>query len=245
MSLLRMWSGILLLVLAAAPAQAVPVNFVTVNGVQWAQVADFTNLSWNDVSAGTSGTDPTAGPCDETTGACSGTFNGFDLTGWTWASIDDVGALFNYVTSAYNDGVDDAVHPGGVSVAVGAGIDTQWATAFFDVLGFAPTLSDTSFRFVTAVTRNHQPPGLGTSVRAGQLVDITAGAALADLATTDFFTLEDARNANEGPLFFRVAAVPTPPTLLLFAGSLAGLALVRRRHRSHAAPAGQGDFGTG
>jgi hypothetical protein len=57
---------------------------VTVDGREWAQVDQFTGLSWNDINA----------VCPE--GACSGILNGFDMTGWKWASVDDVIALFNH-----------------------------------------------------------------------------------------------------------------------------------------------------
>lgn len=42
-------------------------------------------VSWDDIHA----------ICNATTGACEGTLNGVLLTGWTWASVDDVNALFN------------------------------------------------------------------------------------------------------------------------------------------------------
>ena len=54
-----------------------------VDGREWLQPADFTYLSWNDINA----------VCPE--GACAGTLNDHDMTGWTWASVDDVNALFN------------------------------------------------------------------------------------------------------------------------------------------------------
>ena len=57
---------------------------VTVDGREWAQVEQFTNLSWNDINA----------ICPE--GACAGTLNGYDMAGWTWASVGDVSALFNH-----------------------------------------------------------------------------------------------------------------------------------------------------
>lgn len=58
---------------------------VTANGRLWAQPADFTNLSWNDIHAACP-----AGLC--TAGAL---LNGFVMTGWRWATVDDVNALFN------------------------------------------------------------------------------------------------------------------------------------------------------
>ncbi len=64
---------------------------VTVDGREWAQVDQFTSsLSWNDINA----------VCPE--GACSGILNGFDMTGWKWASVDDVIALFNHYIGSYD-----------------------------------------------------------------------------------------------------------------------------------------------
>jgi hypothetical protein len=57
---------------------------VAVDGKEWAQVDQFTNLSWNDINS----------VCPA--GLCSGILNGYDMTGWTWASVDDVSVLFNH-----------------------------------------------------------------------------------------------------------------------------------------------------
>ena len=63
---------------------------VTVDGREWAQVDQFTNLSGNDIN---SWSDINA-VCPA--GVCSGVLNGYNMTGWTWASVDDVNALFNH-----------------------------------------------------------------------------------------------------------------------------------------------------
>lgn len=57
---------------------------VAVDGKAWLQPKDFVGYSYNQVSAVCPG------------GVCSGALPGstFDLTGYTWASIDDVTALF-------------------------------------------------------------------------------------------------------------------------------------------------------
>lgn len=53
-------------------------------GREWAQPSLFTNLSWFDIAA--------VCPTD---GACAGTLNGLDVSGWQWAKVDDVNALLN------------------------------------------------------------------------------------------------------------------------------------------------------
>jgi hypothetical protein len=61
-------------------------NIIAVDGREWIQPVLFTNLSWNDINA----------VCFADTGVCSGVLNDRDVTGWTWASVDDVNALFNH-----------------------------------------------------------------------------------------------------------------------------------------------------
>ena len=58
---------------------------VRVDGKEWLQPNLFLNLSWDEINAVCP-----AGVCGD-----SGTLNGYDMTGWTWASVDDVKALFN------------------------------------------------------------------------------------------------------------------------------------------------------
>ncbi|CAA0122199.1 Uncharacterised protein [Halioglobus japonicus] len=72
---------------------AVPVtDTVIVGGQEWAQVDLFTNVSWNTVSTQCPG-----GVCSP-----SSALNGYDLAGWTWASIDAVQSLFNTFTGQTN-----------------------------------------------------------------------------------------------------------------------------------------------
>tara|TARA_R110001592_G_scaffold355031_1_gene655234 strand:+ start:15209 stop:16150 length:942 start_codon:yes stop_codon:yes gene_type:complete len=74
-------------------------DIVTVNGKEWAQVDLFLNLSWDEINAVCP-----AGIC-----ADFGTLNGYDMTGWRWASVDDVNSLFNYY---YGDYGSPALGPG-------------------------------------------------------------------------------------------------------------------------------------
>ena len=66
------------------PAQPIT-DTVTVDGKEWAQADLFFNLSWDEINAVCP-----AGVCGD-----SGQLNGYDMTGWTWASVDEVKALFN------------------------------------------------------------------------------------------------------------------------------------------------------
>ncbi|MFC1579071.1 hypothetical protein ACFL3Y_01635 [Pseudomonadota bacterium] len=57
---------------------------ITVDGKQWYQPYLFTGLSWEDIDA----------ICPD--GICKGMLKGYDLTGWSWASVKDMNDLFNY-----------------------------------------------------------------------------------------------------------------------------------------------------
>jgi hypothetical protein len=86
-------------------------NAVTVADKEWLQPDLFLNLSWNDINA----------VCPE--GECSGTLNGYDMTGWTWASVEDMNALFNFYIGS------DVLGPGPDSYF--DSYQTAWAPAFF------------------------------------------------------------------------------------------------------------------
>jgi hypothetical protein len=79
----------LLVVLAisgwAGSISAALIDAVDVEGTKWLQPIDFHGYSWNDVSE----------VCDSSTGVCSGLLGPTDLTGWTWASLDEVNSLLN------------------------------------------------------------------------------------------------------------------------------------------------------
>ena len=103
-------------------------DIITVNGNEWLQPALFTNLSWDEIKAVCP-----AGHC-----ADHGVLNGYDMTGWTWASVDDLNALFNYYLGS------DEMGPGPTSVTLLPDVpddvlgmppeptDPPWATEFFN-----------------------------------------------------------------------------------------------------------------
>lgn len=72
---------------------------VVADGKEWAQPVQLGALSWDEISA--------ACPA----GTCAGTLNSFDMTGWTWATVDDVNSLFNaYIgTNELGPGPDSTV----------------------------------------------------------------------------------------------------------------------------------------
>jgi hypothetical protein len=90
-------------------------DIVTVDGREWAQVDQFTNLSWNDIND----------VCPM--GICidNGVLNGHNMTGWTWASVDDVNALFNYYIGS------DELGSGPDYLSDSNSANSVWGPAFF------------------------------------------------------------------------------------------------------------------
>ncbi|MFT4520153.1 MAG: hypothetical protein ACI9JM_002553 [Halioglobus sp.] len=92
---------------------------IVVDGREWAQADLFAEISWNEMNAICP-----AGVCSG-----SGTLNGYNMMGWTWASVDDIGALLAATTP----------DPGRAGIYSTFFTDNQWAKDFFDVVGFRPT----------------------------------------------------------------------------------------------------------
>lgn len=78
---------------------------ISVAGKEWAQPADFTGLSWDGINALCPG-----GMCGPGV-----ILRGFDMDGWTWATLEDINGLANhYLAGEYTmgpgpDSVDSAV----------------------------------------------------------------------------------------------------------------------------------------
>lgn len=77
-----------LFALSCGAVNAIPIDSadtLLVDGREWSQVDLFNGLSWTNINAVCPG------------GVCgSGTLNGYDMAGWTWASTETVNDLFNY-----------------------------------------------------------------------------------------------------------------------------------------------------
>jgi hypothetical protein len=87
-------------------------NMITVEGRVWAQPDLFAYLSWNDINA----------VCPDGVCVDGGMLNGHDMTGWTWAGVDEVNSLFNFYIGR------GAMGPGPGSYQE---LDSEWAPEFF------------------------------------------------------------------------------------------------------------------
>jgi len=198
-------------------------DIVVASGLQWAQVDLFGNLSWNDINAACP-----LGHCTE-----GSELNGYTMTGWSWASWDDVQPLFNTYLSAAGLTGDDLLGPGG-SAVFGDSYQAQnssWAADFFSSGWRATVTGAPNFQYTIGLTRQLI---LGTEVSVATM-DWSPNGVFSDSASTTLLFTDnlDAADAGRGGWFFRpvedeVPGVPAPATLMLLLGGLAGLAWTRR-----------------
>lgn len=115
---------------------------VAVNGLEWLQPVDFKGYTWSAINT----------VCNATTGVCIGSLGGNDLTGWTWAGVDDINGLFNHYI---------------VSMSMGPGpdradglLDDAWLAAMTDD-GFLLTAADGETRIIRGRLRDSFNAGNG------------------------------------------------------------------------------------
>ena len=164
-----------------AMVESFPIEeIITADGKEWAQVDIFSGLSWKDINA----------VCSADTGACSGVLNGYDITGWTWASVDEVNALFNFY-------IGSAVLGPGPDLFVGQW-DSTWAQTIFDN-GWRPTIPSDSLPQIAGATRS-QVPSSNTEAYYGVWLDHIEEPCFecggSDVAGTNRVT--DTDNGNDG-----------------------------------------------
>jgi hypothetical protein len=157
---------------------------VTVDGTDWAQVDLFTNLSWNDINAVCP-----AGVCVN-----SGTLNGYDMTGWAWASLGDINDLFNYYIGSEEMG------PGRWIFSESGGI---WGLTFA-ADGWRATQSSHSGDLATGgIVHTLAPPefGGGDPLAVYALIGFEAGSIV--LSYADTVVSPDVDSTSSGAWFYR------------------------------------------
>ena len=154
---------------------------VTVDGNEWYQPSLFRGLSWNEIN----------GVCPG--GECFGELNGRDLTGWTWAPVSNVNALFNsYIGSP-------ELGPGPDSFAGSAGVPT-WATQFFRS-GWQVTFVDPGYSAGTlGWTATSESPE--AAYQAG-IIASEGGGTSGHNAGTSFAPSKGLQEATRGGWFYR------------------------------------------
>jgi hypothetical protein len=147
---------------------------ILIDDKQWYQPYLFSGLSWEDINA----------VCPA--GECAGVLNGYDMTGWTWASIEDVNALFNHYL-AMSDGRRHCGQDNDKMLGPGPGAcferGSAWADAFFSD-GWRPTSGGTPFgeSHVSGWMRDLSQSGEST---LGGIVEESQGVFGFDFAFTD------------------------------------------------------------
>jgi hypothetical protein len=199
--------------LAAAVSQtvsALPITDTVVVGTQeWAQVDLFSGNSWNTISM----------QCPDGTCTDTSTLSGYELAGWTWASVDTVQTLFDVFTGQSN--------PAPSSYIVR---DSSWAPAFLSLFG--PTggrCNGVSSCYILAWTSTPDPLAPVESAYIGYVQD-THRTNTRDYAST--YTEDGTHRPydNVGAWLVRPAnTVPVPTTLTLFGLGLAGLSVTRHK----------------
>ena len=164
-------------------------DIVIAGGKEWAQPDLFLSLTWNEINV----------VCPSLSGGiCNGgTLNGYDMSGWTWASVDDVNALFNVFLIA--GGVSGSDLLSGPDSYLQAG--SAWAPALFDQ-GFRPIVGDEFIRSMWGWTST---PYSTHSARIGSFSDL-ANPEYNDNIGTNSVTGIDEVGIYDGAYFYRTDA---------------------------------------
>lgn len=154
---------------------------VTANNKVWAQVDLFNNLSWNDINA----------VCPEGLCMAGGVLNGYDMTGWKWAAVEDINAL---VTS-YGD-----IQPPLDGFDYRSMIDSIWAYAFH-LAGWRGVQQHPFAWQVQGWTSTAQSDGLDVVGTVGEIVDGPSG--YIDLIDTVSGYSKDDAGSDRGAWFYK------------------------------------------
>lgn len=168
---------------------------------EWYQPADLLGYSWNDFNAICSG------------GACNGLLGGAgpDLTGWTWASIYEVGDLFAATSP----------HPGGIALYQSPQL--QPFIDFTNDTGFVRTTDDMLAinSGLTGVAGFSSTPAPGVGLAYLGVVQLSigfpAGPPAGSAISTEWTYSTSEAAPYVGAWLYRVAEVPVPASLWLVA----------------------------
>jgi hypothetical protein len=195
------------------------------NGREWRQVLATKGISWADLAAAC----PRGGAAP-----CSGMVGGVDLDGWTWASHEQVKALFNTLLSD----LPGAAPRHGLSDAVGsvAGARYYWLVASLLSSAFEPTyLWPGNYGMgigIAGMTSSVDDKGqavMGSFGYGHDMVSIEGHFAIqpmpAALPYAGAWMWRPSTAAREAVV---LRAIPEPGTTLMWALGLAGMGLAAR-----------------
>jgi hypothetical protein len=194
---------VFVLLAATCQAQATLMKPLRADGRLWLQPFDFLSVGWDDVAA----------LCAPGGGPCSGSLNGNDISGWSWATFEDMNDLFNFFVG------DTVMGPGQSDFLERGPIETLSGYSFFEA-GWL-------------ITANLYP---GSQEVIGYVADYRGASAMGgysrDFGALQFITGSiGAPEGTVGAWFYR-AEVPLPGTLPLVGLVLLPLLYIRRRHCS-------------
>ena len=95
-------------------------NAIIIGYKDWRQLTETTGFSYNEL------TDTSTGVCNAVDGTCYGSLGGVDFSGWSWATFEEVGELFNLLTGAHP--ADFTIDGGDVYTEAGS----AWADYIID-----------------------------------------------------------------------------------------------------------------
>jgi hypothetical protein len=204
------WLSAMVFAAGAGLANAGPI--VTVGALEWLQPLDFADsYSWDDISA----------VCDPTSGACNGFLGGNLLTGWTWASVSDINALFNFFIGPA------VVGPGPAEVSAER---TDWV-GLMTTYGFTASSFSDPFFVVSSISGILRDTDAQGEKLYGQML---TGRDFINFDGLSFASSNNiiASNVPGSGVWF-VRAVPVTNTMALVVLGFCSLLFARRKRKQH------------